>query len=112
MQNSARLDELLEEKRGPKRTRVLLSAKLQSGEESLKANLLNLSVSGALLDAAAPPPADTVVTLSRGNMEARGRVLWVNGHRFGMTFDEPIDEAVVAEQIQALKPRRKVIPFR
>jgi hypothetical protein len=112
MQSSTRLDELLEDKRGPKRTRVLLSAKLLTGDESFKANLLNLSASGALLDATVPPAVDTPVTLARGNLEALGRVVWVNGHRFGMTFDALLDEAVVAEQIEALKPRRTVVPFR
>jgi PilZ domain len=112
MQSSAKLNELPEELRGRKRSRVLLAATVEAGGQHLKANLLNLSTTGAQLDATVPPAIDTELTLSRGTLEARGRVIWVSEHRFGVAFDAPIEEAVVTEHIDAITPRKKVVPFR
>lgn len=111
MTNAAKLNELPEELRGRKRSRVLLSATLDAGGERLKANLLNLSTTGAQLDAAIPPVVDTAIKLSRGDLEATGKVVWVVDHRFGVAFDEPIDGALVEEHLREITPRKKVVPF-
>jgi hypothetical protein len=112
MHNIAKLNELPEDLRGRKRSRVLLAASVELGGKILKANLLNLSTTGAQLDASIPPAVDTELTLSRGDLEARGRVIWVNGHRFGIAFHEPIDEAAVAAHVAAITPRKKIVPLR
>lgn len=112
MQNAAKLNELPEELRGRKRSRIRLSALLQAGGESRKVNLLNLSTGGALLDAETPPAVDTEAVLTRGEARASGRIMWVNEHRFGMAFDEPLDEALILDQFQAATPKDKVTPSR
>ena len=111
MTNAAKLNELPEDLRGRKRARVLLSATLETGDESMKANLLNLSTTGAQLDASVPPAVHTKLKISRGDLEATGMVVWVVEHRFGVAFDAPIDEALVEEHIRAITPRKKVVPF-
>ena len=111
MTNAAKLNELPEDLRGRKRARVLLSATLEAGGETMKANLLNLSTTGAQLDATIPPAVHTKLKLSRGDLEATGMVVWVVEHRFGVAFDAPIDEALVEDHIRAITPRKKVVPF-
>jgi hypothetical protein len=112
VQNVPKLDQLPDELRRRKRARVLLAVALEYGGESLKANLLNLSATGALLDAVTPPKVGTELTLSRGTLNARGTVIWVTDHRFGIAFDQPVDPAIVSEHVEAITPRRKVVPFR
>jgi hypothetical protein len=111
MTNAAKLNELPEDLRGRKRARVLLSATLEAGGQSMKANLLNLSTTGAQLDATIPPAVHTRLNISRGDLEAAGMVVWVVEHRFGVAFDQPIDEALVENHIRAITPRKKVVPF-
>jgi len=112
MQSFAKPNELPEEMRGKKRSRVLLAAMLHMGEQTLKANLLNMSATGAQLDATTPPAMHTKLTLWRGNLEARARVVWVSDHRFGILFDEPLDEAVLAEHTASRALRKKIVSLR
>ena len=112
MPNSVQLDELPEDKRGRRRSRVLLAATLRTETTSIKANLLNLSAGGAQLDAGSPPPEGAEVTLCRGKLEICGRVMWVKEHRFGISFHSQIDESLVLEHIKSISPRSKVVPFR
>ena len=111
MSNTAKLNELPEDLRGRKRSRVLLSATLEAGGASMKANLLNLSTTGAQLDAAVPPAIHTKIKLLRGDLEATGMVVWIVDHRFGVAFDEPVDAVLVEDHIRAITPIKKVLPF-
>lgn len=112
MQRQAELNELPRERRSRKRSTVLLAATLETDQQSLKANLLNLSATGAQLDAAVPPDMHARLTLSRGSLAARGRVICASEQRFGILFDEPIDEAVLAEHADAATGRKRVVPLR
>lgn len=111
MSNPAKLDQLPEDKRARKRSRLLLAATLRVGDVNTKANLLNLSTEGAQLDSEFPPEVGAEVWLLRGQLEVRGHVIWVTGHRFGIEFDGQIDESLVLEQIKPRKSRRTIIPF-
>ncbi|HEX8447636.1 MAG TPA: PilZ domain-containing protein [Sphingomonas sp.] len=84
------------EARASRRRRALLGASLLTETGPRRANILNLSTGGALLDAAEPPKVGDPVTLVRGTLEASGRVGWINGHRFGVAFDQAIAETDVA----------------
>lgn len=84
------------EARSSHRRRALLGAQLATVTGERRANILNLSTGGALLDAAEPPVAGEPVTLIRDAHAMPGRIGWVNGHRFGMTFDHAISDAVVS----------------
>jgi len=94
MQNPAKQERLPEDLRGRRRSRILLAASLEGNGERFKVNLLNLSTTGAQLDAETPPTVGSEMVLCRGELRARGRIVWVNEHRFGMEFDGPIDEAL------------------
>lgn len=111
MTDAAKLNELPEDLRSRKRSRVLLSATLEADGESMTANLLNLSTTGAQLDAAVPPAIHSRLKLIRGDLEATGKVVWIVEHRFGVAFDAPIDEPLVEDHIRAITPGKKVVPF-
>src|SRR5688500_7806908 len=111
MTDAAKLNQLPEDLRGRKRSRLLLAATLEAGGESMKANLLSRTTTGAHLDAAVPPAIHTLLKLIRGNLEATGKVVWIVEHRFGVAFDAPIDDTLVEDHIRAITPHKKVIPF-
>ena len=77
------------------RQRALRGATLATASGERRANILNLSTGGALLDASEPPTLGEPVTLRRDMLVAPGRVTWINGHRFGIAFDRAIDDADV-----------------
>jgi hypothetical protein len=83
------------EARASRRRRALLRAALRTASGERRANILNLSTGGALLDAARPPALGEPVTLIRDALVAPGRVTWTRDHRFGVTFDEAISDADV-----------------
>lgn len=87
-----------------KRSLVLIAARLKVTGESVDVRLRNLSCNGALLERDVPPPVGSPVVFERGDTVAPARVAWVSGTRFGVQFDEPIEESEVLIHIG--KPRR------
>lgn len=85
-----------EELRNQRRSRVLLAAQLKIEGDSDRANLLNLSTHGAMMDAELPPRMGAKVTLIRGKLETEAEVVWVEEHRFGLAFRQPIHPLQVA----------------
>ena len=81
--------------RASARHRALLGATLSTASGERRCNILNLSIGGALLDAAMPPTVGEPITLMRGPLVIAGRVGWLNGHRFGVTFDHAISDGDV-----------------
>lgn len=79
-----------------KRERVLRAAEIEIDGARRHASILNISESGAKLDADEPPAKDTRVVLHREGIVAPGIVAWVVEHRFGVQFDQPIDRADIA----------------
>jgi len=73
----------------------MLAAKLYSVHGETAAVLLDLSEGGALLNASPAPPSGCKVLLVRLNLEASATVMWNEGNRFGLQFDEPLDPALV-----------------
>ena len=57
--------------------------------------LLDVSQGGAMLSASPPPPVGCRLLLERQSLEIPGIVRWVAGNRFGVEFEDPLDEAVV-----------------
>lgn len=93
------------DQRVARRVRVLLSATIESADGERVAHLLNISSTGAKLDADEPPSPDEAVTLVRGGIRAPGRVSWVESHRFGVHFDARLDPALIAEHAASLVRR-------
>lgn len=97
--------EVIENKRVSRRVRVLLAAAVQCADGEHIAHLLNISTTGAKLDADEPPAPGERVTLIRGGIVAPGTVNWVEAHRFGVHFDAPLDAALIAEHAASLSGR-------
>jgi hypothetical protein len=69
---------------------VALDASVTHVRGNMAVRLIDLSRSGAAAETAAPPPTGAGVTLRLGELVAAGRVLWVDGRRFGIGFDKRI----------------------
>ena len=77
-------------KRDPKRSRVFLSAEVESGSGALQARIRDISSSGALLEAQSTPGAGEHVDLTCGDTSMQGRVVWAERGWFGVEFDTPL----------------------
>ena len=78
-----------------RRQRVLLAAEIETGGARHRAHLLNITESGAKLDADDVPVEGAAIILHREGIVAPGTVSWVIDHRFGMQFDAPVDAALI-----------------
>jgi len=83
--------EMPNDKRDSRRARLLLTAHIADGLGEREAHLLNISPTGAKVDADEPPASGAPVTLIAGGLRIAGRVAWVEDNRFGIAFDTPID---------------------
>lgn len=88
-----------EGKRGAKRARVLLAAKLQTKHGEIDVRLRDLSRMGALVECHEVPTVGTEVVFVRGNISVPARVAWVDGNRIGLEFLYAIDEHEVLVQL-------------
>ncbi|HEX2762843.1 MAG TPA: PilZ domain-containing protein [Allosphingosinicella sp.] len=87
-------------KRGARRSRVLLAARLQTPNGSIEARLRDLSRKGALVECQACPPVGAELVFSRGSTSIPARVAWSAGSRVGLEFAYPIDEQEVLIQLR------------
>jgi hypothetical protein len=92
--------ELPLDKRDTKRSRLLLTARMECDSGTIEVHLLNISHSGAKLDAERAPARGEAVTLIHGELKVAGRVAWVEDNRFGMAFDHAIDARFLVDQGQ------------
>ena len=72
--------------RQSRRSQVLLSATIECGGSEQSVKLRNLSEQGALIEGAKLPIEGTQVVFKRKELEASGRVVWVNGKLAGIAF--------------------------
>jgi len=84
------------------RHRVMLSARLYTPDGAVSAVLLDLSQGGAMLALPLPLPKGSHIVLVRGSLEAHGAVVWTQGRRCGIAFDEPVDETIVDQTISGV----------
>jgi len=61
----------------------------------LRAHMLDLSVSGALLHAERPPQVGDGVVIECHGWTAAAHVIWVRAKRFGVRFDVPLPETML-----------------
>ena len=83
------------------RERIELPAYAQTTTEKRDVRLLNLSVTGAMLEGSSLPPAGQDVVMTCGGTDAFGVVIWSNNGRCGINFDRPIDPAAVERHRRA-----------
>lgn len=72
------------------RTHMFVAATLYSDAGSCPVNVRNMSLSGALVEGAVLPELDAPVTLRRGSLEARARIVWRVGRKAGVAFSATI----------------------
>ncbi len=75
---------------GP-RSNVFLMAMLDVGSSAFPVRVRNLSLHGALLEAAQLPRDGTAVRLMRGSLYAAGEVAWQSDRHCGVRFNRPMD---------------------
>jgi hypothetical protein len=68
------------------RTHMFVAATLYSNDGSCPVNIRNMSLCGALIEGAVLPEREVPVTLRRGSLEAKARVVWTAGRRAGVSF--------------------------
>lgn len=77
-------------RRREQRFPVRLPAVIRDGPGYVTAVLCDLSRNGALAQSSNPPHLGRAVILRCGDIECAAHVAWVEGRRFGMTFQSPI----------------------
>ena len=87
-------------KRGARRARVLLAAKLQTQFGEIECRLRDLSRKGALVECGQQPPVGSEVTFVRGRTIVPARVAWTSGGKIGLEFLYMIDEQEVLVQLK------------
>ena len=91
--------------RASKRQGVLRGWLMAVAGARRRAHLLNVSETGAKLDADDVPAVGETILLHRDEHALPGRVNWVQDHRFGIAFDARLDSAIV-ERYAALLWRK------
>ena len=87
-------------KRGARRARVLLAARLKTPFGEFDCKLRDLSRKGALVECAKQPPVGCEVTFVRGSTVVPARVAWTGAGRVGLEFQFMIDEQEVLVQLK------------
>lgn len=77
-------------KRDDKRSRVFLSAEVDSGSGPVAVRIRDISRTGALLESDFAPAGGDTVTLSCGTTSLPARVAWADRGWFGVEFDKPL----------------------
>ena len=72
------------------RNNIFVMAALYAVGRSMPVRVRNMSRGGALIEAAALPPVDTPVRLSRGSLSVSGQIMWVSERKAGLQFAGPV----------------------
>ena len=67
-----------------------LPSRVEGGSVPVAAQLLDLSQSGALAEAPAPPPSGSKVRLRVDRFDIEAEVMWTKRSRFGLRFPQPL----------------------
>ncbi|GAA4003067.1 PilZ domain-containing protein [Sphingomonas humi] len=94
--------------RRQRRSNVLLTASVEANGRTLDVKLRNLSAEGALVEAAGLPIEGSHVRFRKGELQVQGKVVWVNGNRAGLQFDEPLSPEALLRHVPV--PRPRVLP--
>ncbi len=92
-------------KRDDKRSRVFLSAQLDSGSGPEAVRIRDISRTGALLEAEVPPKVGETVELTCGATDLHARVAWADRGWFGVEFFTPL---VLGDLVDARGARLQV----
>lgn len=84
----SRWDALIEDKRRPRRTRVLKAGMISLGEAAISCAVRNLTKSGAMLDVVSPlgAPREFTLVISSDEVRHECRIVWIKERRIGVSF--------------------------
>ena len=97
------------ESRGKQRHPVTLPAIAIIGLKSHSVRVMNLTAQGAMLQTTGPLATGFRITLRCGAITADACVAWTAGDRIGVSFDRPLPEGELTEQLSrssAISTRR------
>lgn len=77
-------------KREEKRSRVFLSAQVDTAAGSMDVRIRDISKAGALLESEATPKSGETIQVSCGRTTLPARVAWVERGWFGVEFETPL----------------------
>ena len=72
------------------RMKVLLTGELSSRRGAVSCRVVDISRGGACIDADCVHEQGEDVCFRRGGLQAKGKIVWSRGRRFGIRFDDPI----------------------
>ena len=81
------------ELRDSPRLRVLINARIITTTHEQPVKLRDISAGGTLVESEHAFAAGKDVILRRGSSEVFARIVWANGNRCGLQFEEPMTEA-------------------
>ena len=99
-------------KRGSKRARVLLAAKIRAGAAEIDVRLRDLSQKGALVEGKGIPPLGSDIVFCRGSICVPARVAWASDGRAGLEFAYQVDETEVLVQLKRTTTDQNTPRFR
>lgn len=82
------------------RRKLFEPVQLRCGRVSVRAHLLDLSVTGALAHSDRPPAPGDHVLIEGASLGVAGRVMWVRDKRFGVHFDLPLTNVIVDRAVR------------
>ncbi|MBV9842161.1 MAG: PilZ domain-containing protein [Sphingomonadaceae bacterium] len=81
--------------RKSKREKIFEPVTIVAGVRQSKAHLLDLSLTGALGHADAPPAVGTLITVLCVDEQLKGSVVWIEAKHFGISFDPALEPDTV-----------------
>lgn len=89
-------------RRSSRRRRVFLSARLATPAAEFPVHIRDISATGARIEGADLPRAESTIVLKRGAFTGFGRLVWVEGGVGGIEFDEPLEEDELLESLKGI----------
>lgn len=98
-------------KKRDERSRVVIAMRMRAEDRWVDGTILNISAGGLLLCADDPPGRGACLEVRRGSQVVIGRVIWFDGHCFGVKAQDPIDiDRFVRDRPPAPRPERPEPP--
>ena len=95
---------------------MLINARLITTTDEQPVKLRDISAGGSLVESEQPFAAGKDVILRRGSTEVFARIVWADGNRCGLQFEEPLTEAellgFIHQPLKAAAPLPQPLPQR
>ena len=95
---------------------MLINARLITTTDEQPVKLRDISAGGSLVESEQPFAAGKDVILRRGSTEVFARIVWADGNRCGLQFEEPLTEAellgFIHQPLKAAAPMPQPLPQR